>query len=976
MGTFGGSGRGGFGRDRDNDTAQRKWLDILKSQETRARESAHMSKAQYKTFMENNKKLLEYSKRQAETMIKENRISDAKTFKEMQNAFAGVDKLGRTLDSVVALREQEKAILKGLDDAARRQKRYLDKKDDLEVQIEKERKKRQALIDKGLQLTDEQNAQFQSILDELTIYQEREAEVVKGQEILHEQELALLKAEHDANEKARRKMLGFWGRRSEDMYFFLMKATDRIEDKLYDVWEGGIDKLKDAAKYSKDKTIEGFKSAKKFWDNNKDDMKKFLLKTLDIVKKPLGNYMKYAKDFFMDSLADTRQHWALVFDNLKNSRMGRATARAGTAVSGAYKATKTYVKDKWSDFSADMGQHWINTKQLASDRRDELVAGARRVGAKTKDIGLRGLEKALTGAIWAKDKSVVLATAIAGKISNSKWVKKAEGYYTKAKDYVSGAKDRAKQFTTWLGGTFVGKMGKSVGKFAGGAMERITDSFKSLGKSLKKMGGKGVGTGMGMLGIALLAGAAVGWLINKILPDDVKEKIGEWTAKVVDFVKGVWDFFGNVGSLLGQGMAYVVDFVTYQIPAFFGRITDFFTIDIPLQWAQFQAWWSTWSFAGLADQYIYTPMTEFFLGAFTWIGNKKTEFMDWWEGFSFTDALKDAFTSISNAVLSKMDKMGEKVANFLGLDWGGIKAAGKAVYSAGAGAFSTVAEKVSSGANWTKNLLGLGDKYGRSQTKLATGETVDAQIYSDITTAAKSGGIDPGIMLAMARQESGFGTNMAASTSSAKGLFQFTKGTWADYAKKLGYSAEDVNDPAKNARAAAELLNDNKKYMEARGIKAGPNELYAAHFLGKGGAVSFLQALNSNPAAIGAQLFPDAAKANAGIFYDENKNPRTLAEIYGTFNKKVGNYAATYSGSGTTQAAAPAVASAMPVATTAPAMPSTLMPKPAPAVPPPAAPQSQGAGMAAANNAPSANDIPMVVSDTGLMITTAVAAYT
>ena len=48
----------------------------------------------------------------------------------------------------------------------------------------------------------------------------------------------------------------------------------------------------------------------------------------------------------------------------------------------------------------------------------------------------------------------------------------------------------------------------------------------------------------------------------------------------------------------------------------------------------------------------------------------------------------------------------------------------------------------------------------------------------------------------------------------------------------------------------------------------------------------FLKALNEEPTAIAAELFPEAAAKNPGVFQNRQRQPRTVAEVYQWFERK------------------------------------------------------------------------------------------
>ena len=87
----------------------------------------------------------------------------------------------------------------------------------------------------------------------------------------------------------------------------------------------------------------------------------------------------------------------------------------------------------------------------------------------------------------------------------------------------------------------------------------------------------------------------------------------------------------------------------------------------------------------------------------------------------------------------------------------------------------------------------------------------------------------------------------------------------------------------------AHYLKDGEKILKSavsRPITATDN--YFAHFLGPYGAKKFLAALTATPDAIGATMFPAAAKSNTVIFYNGNQ-PRTLTQIYQLVQDRINN---------------------------------------------------------------------------------------
>jgi hypothetical protein len=96
-------------------------------------------------------------------------------------------------------------------------------------------------------------------------------------------------------------------------------------------------------------------------------------------------------------------------------------------------------------------------------------------------------------------------------------------------------------------------------------------------------------------------------------------------------------------------------------------------------------------------------------------------------------------------------------------------------------------------------------------------------------------------------------------------------------------------DPKISAFMAAEFTADNRDYLEqaVKGKEVGGTELYLAHFLGAGSAAKFLNAMKRGGNQVAANLFPEEAAANRGVFYDRNDGRAlTLKEVYKRFERK------------------------------------------------------------------------------------------
>ncbi|MGA0806175.1 MAG: transglycosylase SLT domain-containing protein [Pseudohongiellaceae bacterium] len=194
------------------------------------------------------------------------------------------------------------------------------------------------------------------------------------------------------------------------------------------------------------------------------------------------------------------------------------------------------------------------------------------------------------------------------------------------------------------------------------------------------------------------------------------------------------------------------------------------------------------------------------------------------------------------------------------------------------------------------------------------------EVIPALRRASAATGVDFSFLLEQARTESSLNPRARASSSSARGLFQFIDSTWLDVIDRHGYKhgldaaaagiTRDskgrpvVDDAAKRAEIlklrddpyisglmAAELAQDNAAHLEQElGRDAKPAELYMAHFLGAGGAAAFLSGLEENPDVEASYIVPAAARANQAVFYKEGK-ALSLDEVYARFEGKFGGTA-------------------------------------------------------------------------------------
>jgi len=214
---------------------------------------------------------------------------------------------------------------------------------------------------------------------------------------------------------------------------------------------------------------------------------------------------------------------------------------------------------------------------------------------------------------------------------------------------------------------------------------------------------------------------------------------------------------------------------------------------------------------------------------------------------------------------------------------------------------------------------GAGHQYmsvdASSATAAAGIDPSRARIAGAIKQAASTTGTSFEYLLATAKMESNFNPTAGASTSSARGLFQFIDQTWLGTVKEAGsqlgygnyadaitksssgsYSVSDPaarsailklrDDPAASSAMAGVLTQSNSFKLTGKiGRRPSDGELYMAHFMGVGGAAKLIANAEDNPRASGARLFPNAAAANRSIFYERGR-ARSVSEVYSVLTQR------------------------------------------------------------------------------------------
>lgn len=168
-----------------------------------------------------------------------------------------------------------------------------------------------------------------------------------------------------------------------------------------------------------------------------------------------------------------------------------------------------------------------------------------------------------------------------------------------------------------------------------------------------------------------------------------------------------------------------------------------------------------------------------------------------------------------------------------------------------------------------------------------------------LMAAANMVGVDPALAASVAGVESAYRPNARPWSkkqnrylSSAASYYQVINSTWdylmGKYAAKYGIApGTRQTDPRANALLGLEYIRENmsniKDAVGSRDIT--DTDVYLAHFLGPGGAKRFLAANPGDPAV--NHVGTDQANANPSIFWDSSGRPRTVADVYRDFDKKL-----------------------------------------------------------------------------------------
>jgi hypothetical protein len=125
--------------------------------------------------------------------------------------------------------------------------------------------------------------------------------------------------------------------------------------------------------------------------------------------------------------------------------------------------------------------------------------------------------------------------------------------------------------------------------------------------------------------------------------------------------------------------------------------------------------------------------------------------------------------------------------------------------------------------------------------------------------------------------------NAAGGWGAAGGYYQFTPATYAGIraARPDLNLPANIQDASQDQQTAAyhELTRQNAAALQSANLPVNDKNVFMGSFLGGAGATKFLVAMNQNPDANAAAMFPTEAKANPTVFYDQGQ-PRSLQQVY------------------------------------------------------------------------------------------------
>ena len=166
-----------------------------------------------------------------------------------------------------------------------------------------------------------------------------------------------------------------------------------------------------------------------------------------------------------------------------------------------------------------------------------------------------------------------------------------------------------------------------------------------------------------------------------------------------------------------------------------------------------------------------------------------------------------------------------------------------------------------------------------------------------LAKASHKTGVPVEVLAGFAATEASFNPNAVAKTSTATGLFGFTKRTWRVMLSRYGHKyGLKPNTPRTNAYAnalmGAEYIKENQRYLSKRlGRKVTYSDLYMASFISPLETIRIERASRHLSAA---DVLPTAAASNPTVFYNKSGQPVTVGEfitsVRAKFTKRMYRY--------------------------------------------------------------------------------------
>jgi hypothetical protein len=208
------------------------------------------------------------------------------------------------------------------------------------------------------------------------------------------------------------------------------------------------------------------------------------------------------------------------------------------------------------------------------------------------------------------------------------------------------------------------------------------------------------------------------------------------------------------------------------------------------------------------------------------------------------------------------------------------------------------------------SLFGVSDAAATRPADPSRAAGSPVRIEQAFAAASETTGLPFDFFMTTAMRESSLDVNAAASTSSARGPFQFIEQTWLgmvhEHGASLGLADEAAaiarrsdgrfvmddpqvretvlamrHDPQLSAVMSGLYLQENAADLQnALGRQVTVGEGYVAHVFGPSGASRLISLSEQQPNRVAAEVFPTQAAANRGLFYDRSGEPVSVRQLY------------------------------------------------------------------------------------------------